>query len=607
MLVYHLIPGVMPGGYVGVDVFFVLSGFLITSLLVSRISRDGTVNLTRFWVRRFRRLTPAVVLVTFTVAGAALIVGGDALVALPRQVLGSVSATYNWLEIGAGSSYFDKSSPLLLTNMWSLALEQQFYLVWPLIVLLVARRGTFTRVAVALTIGTASTLWHIHLLGDDVSRSYMGTDTHLWGLMMGAALAFALPHAMDRHQGRARLAHLSGLAGWLGLVGVVAIAMTEPIPMYPWGMVAAAGCALLTIRAVVGDVSQVGPGQVLARFLDSPVLTWLGERSYGIYLWHWPLIVLLFYTNPSLNVYLSAVLITLASVGAAALSYRYVETPIRTEGIRGWWSRVKAKFGRAPIVSRAGIAITPVLVVTCALWAMAIAPATSSGEQAVRQGGEGRVVVGGAEGDDSSAPDPASPGPTPSPAPAEPELPDPGPTEKPEAPVLQPGDPVPTSAVPGENITVIGDSLTLASVHRLEQYLPGVYVDAAESRAIKTAPDLIAELSARGQLRDYVVIALSSNALITPSDTERILDLIGPDRTLVYVTGYGPPRATWIGQANAEIRRAASAYPNVAVADWHAAIEKHADLLAGDHVHPTTVVGLDLYVATIVEAINSTR
>ena len=138
-------------------------------------------------MRRFRRLTPAVVLVTFTVAGAALIVGGDALVALPRQVLGSVSATYNWLEIGAGSSYFDKSSPLLLTNMWSLALEQQFYLVWPLIVLLVARRGTFTRVAVALTIGTASTLWHIHLLGDDVSRSYMGTDTHLWGLMMGAA------------------------------------------------------------------------------------------------------------------------------------------------------------------------------------------------------------------------------------------------------------------------------------------------------------------------------------------------------------------------------------------------------------------------------------
>ena len=145
VLVYHLLPGLLPGGMVGVDAFFVISGFLITSLLLVERRTTGRIDAGRFWIRRLRRIVPALLVAVAATVSAAACLGGDVLLAVRRQVLGSVLLVYNWVEIVAGSSYFDRTQPLLLTNVWSLAVEEQFYLVWPLVVIALLARGVSRR------------------------------------------------------------------------------------------------------------------------------------------------------------------------------------------------------------------------------------------------------------------------------------------------------------------------------------------------------------------------------------------------------------------------------------------------------------------------------
>ncbi|MEO5743847.1 MAG: acyltransferase, partial [Terracoccus sp.] len=194
VLVFHLNASWLPGGFLGVDVFFVVSGFLITSLLVHEHRRTGRVAFSQFWLRRARRLVPALVLCVVTSVLIARLVSGDLLVGIGRQIFGALTFSTNWVEITAGSSYFDQTAPQLFMNFWSLAVEEQFYLVWPLVTLgLLAVASSRVRVASALAIGAGSSVL-MALVFDpagDSTRVYYGTDTHLMGLMIGAAIAFA--------------------------------------------------------------------------------------------------------------------------------------------------------------------------------------------------------------------------------------------------------------------------------------------------------------------------------------------------------------------------------------------------------------------------------
>ncbi|MFH5822161.1 acyltransferase family protein [Georgenia sp. AZ-5] len=194
VLVYHLRPASLPGGFLGVDVFFVVSGFLITTLLLREIATRGRIDLARFWLRRARRLLPPLLAVVVLSVPLAWLASTDLLVGIGRQVLGAVTFSSNWLEIGAGSSYFDATAPQLFVNFWSLAVEEQFYLLWPAAVAaLVAAAGgrRRTRVALVLAAVSAAFMAVLHTPGEDATRVYYGTDTHLFGLMIGAALAFA--------------------------------------------------------------------------------------------------------------------------------------------------------------------------------------------------------------------------------------------------------------------------------------------------------------------------------------------------------------------------------------------------------------------------------
>lgn len=194
VIVFHLTPGVMPGGYLGVDLFFVISGFLITALLLREREKNGRIRLLDFWRRRARRLLPALGILLLACCSAALLVGGNVLVDLGRQVLGAATFSSNWLSIAGEHSYFTESNPELFRNLWSLAVEEQFYLIWPLALLallFVPKRSIRIGIVAAIAVGSAVAMALLYLPGGDATRVYYGTDTHSFGLAIGAVLALA--------------------------------------------------------------------------------------------------------------------------------------------------------------------------------------------------------------------------------------------------------------------------------------------------------------------------------------------------------------------------------------------------------------------------------
>lgn len=249
VVLYHLVPGIAEAGYIGVDMFFVISGFLITALLVKEKEARGKISVRSFWVRRIRRLLPAVAVATLGSLALARIFGGDTLTQLRWQAIGSLTGTYNWLQISHASSYFDKQSPLLLSNMWSLAVEQQFYIVWPpIVILLLVCTVVEIRIVCALLLGIGSIVLHALTVGADPTSAYVSTFSHSFGLMFGAALALALPGLLTGS--RAGTKAIWGWISWLSLLAIVVLSfiLTDSHYMYPWGMVAFSILMVGTIR-----------------------------------------------------------------------------------------------------------------------------------------------------------------------------------------------------------------------------------------------------------------------------------------------------------------------------------------------------------------------
>jgi peptidoglycan/LPS O-acetylase OafA/YrhL len=331
VFLYHAGVGWMPGGFLGVDVFFVISGYLITSLLLSERRRTGRMRLGQFWLRRARRLLPAVgVLIAVTMIVAA-IVEPDRLTELRSDAISSLAYVANWHLIFEHQSYFDQfQRPSLFRHLWSLSVEEQFYLFWPLAfaagISLLGRK----RLALGVLAGAAASLALTWILFDpnDASRVYYGTDTHAAGLLIGVALALVWAPWQLR---RAKPGRWCGSV--LDAVGVIALCYLAlsflrvhnyDLALFHGGYlwIALAGAAVIAVIA--------HPAARLGGLLARPALVWLGLRSYSFYLWHWPVLAL---TRPGLDVSLPrGVLIPLqllVVLALADLSYRFVELPFR--------------------------------------------------------------------------------------------------------------------------------------------------------------------------------------------------------------------------------------------------------------------------------------
>lgn len=606
VLFYHLVPGEVRGGFLGVDVFFVLSGFLITALLVREHVANGRINLRAFWIRRIRRLLPAVALmavVTLIVAG---LLNVDLLVGILPQFLGVITFAYNWVEIAIGASYFDQANPHLWTNVWSLAVEQQFYLVWPVVVLGILALKKKFRWMIPAALAVASSLLMAWLIqgADDYTRAYQGTDSHAFGLMLGALLALVAHRPLQHPQKdpSRRTVWLRGLLAWVGLFVVIGGWFTIPDDqpwVYPWGtLIVCVGMIALMQGFFPSIDAQFGPAQLLSSALDSRVLVWLGERSYGIYLWHWPVLVIMSNQFPQMSVGLSALIVAAISIVTAHLSFTLVETPMRYNGIgatlRAWlgpsWHIIDPT-GRARSLPRPRDyirlimpSLLMVVVVGTVIGMLLSSPDKTRAQLAVERG------------EANTAQQESHPAPT-SEADIQPEE-----SPEPEEPAVEetPGPDVPPT---GEHVTVIGDSVTVAASPALQEKLPGVTIDAEVSRSIYAGISIIEQQLNEGTLRPYVVVALAANSEMTTDQIEQIIDLIGEERRLVLVTGFGPQRLTWIGVSNNSIAEVANAHSDIVqVADWASVISDHTEHLAADYVHPDGQGG-DIYADLVVGAL----
>src|SRR3984957_9775551 len=363
VVAYHLGLSWVPGGLLGVGVFFTLSGYLITDLLLGQHAQTGSLQLTDFWFRRARRLLPALFVMLAVVIAWVSLLHRPQLAGLRGAVAAAAAYVSNWYLISEHTSYFARfGPPSPLSHLWSLAVEEQFYLVWPWLLLLGlalvgSRRGTGTPAATGIGTGRRSVLAAIPLVlaagsavamavlyhpGYDPTRVYDGTDTRAFALLIGAAHAFAWPTSAPRRD-------VSATSRWrLDGVGVedcpVIAALvwrtTEYSPfMYRGGLVVLSLATALVLAAVAAPAGRLGP------LLGARPLRWIGVRSYGIYLWHFPIIALTTPANghdPALR----AVLQLAATIAVAALSWHFIEEPIRHGALSRWWSGLRTRPAR---------------------------------------------------------------------------------------------------------------------------------------------------------------------------------------------------------------------------------------------------------------------
>jgi peptidoglycan/LPS O-acetylase OafA/YrhL len=593
VLAFHEGLSWIPGGFLGVDVFFVLSGYLITDLLVTRFRNDGRVGLRTFWQRRARRLLPALALMLVTVTAAVAVFEPGQSAALRPALVSAVTYTSNWWQALARQSYFTLyGPPPPFEHLWSLAVEEQFYLLWPLIlaVVLAAMHRPALRALVAWAGALASALimFAIYVPKSDPSLVYYGTDTHASALMVGAALALTWPlakvaAAAEPVRRRLDVIGAVGLAvlGW----AVWHFSGADPL-VYPFGLVLAA------IAAGGLVLAATAPGRI-GTILSWAPLRWLGVRSYGIYLWHWPVIAIMtgMYVRAA-STFPFRVMAAVLPIALAAASWRWLEEPVLRNGLRaelrrrGELLRRAATAGwRTPAAAVPLTAALALLALACTAGYGIVHPQTGPTLQAqIEAGLHVSANSRGQAADGNSA----------------------GPGydwwQRPSAATfLVAARPRPAARPPrvsGSRVQAIGDSVMLAAAPELAQTLPGIYINAQVSRAMIAGIGIVQRLADTHRLRPVLIVGLGTNGPITSWQINQLRTAIGRSRWLILVNTFVP--RPWEHEVNATLA-AASRDPNVLLVNWHAAIEHHTSLLWSDGIHPQPIGG-KLY-AKVVRAV----
>jgi peptidoglycan/LPS O-acetylase OafA/YrhL len=532
VVLYHAGVAWMPGGFLGVDVFFVLSGFLITSLLLAERRATGRIDLRRFWIRRARRLLPAAFLViAASVLAAAVLAPGD-LARTRGDALASLVYANNWHQVLGDHSYFAAfERPSLLLHLWSLAVEEQFYLLWPLALGFclsqLGRRGA-AWVTLAAVIASAALMAVLFEPGRDPSRVYFGTDTHASGLLIGALLAFAWPLGRLREPRRRSASIVLDAGGALAL-GVLLFALTG------WAdydaFVYQGGLALIAVVTAVLVAAAAHPTTQTARALGVAPLVWIGRRSYGIYLWHWPVMAL---SRPGVDLDWPRPLLVLAQIAAtvalAAASYRWVEQPLRTgtgqRALRAWLDRRPPR-GRLAIVTA-----TLVAVVVGVAWAGTANPRVARATPAL-------------------------------------------------APASSVARSAPEDAPAHTRPLAVGASVMLAAQPELERR---AVVDAAIGRQVPDILARLAEYRAAGTLPDRVVVQIGENGPVTDDDLRELRAVLRDVRRVVLVNVRVPK--SWDAAVNAKLADTVRSWPAARLADWSGASGR-GGLLYPDGTHPT--------------------
>jgi peptidoglycan/LPS O-acetylase OafA/YrhL len=552
VFLYHAGVGWMPGGFLGVDVFFTISGYLITSLLLSEYRRSGHVRLGRFWVRRARRLLPAVgVLIAVTMIVAA-IVEPDRLAELRGDAISSLAYVANWHFVFAHQSYFDQfQRPSLFRHLWSLSVEEQFYLFWPLAfaagMSLLGRK----RLLLGVLAGAVASLALTWILFDpgDASRVYYGTDTHAVGLLIGVALALVWsPLELRRRSSGRWCGPVLDAVGVLAL-GYVALSFLQvhdyDLALFHGGYLwlALATAAVLAVMA--------HPAARLGGLLARPALVWLGLRSYSFYLWHWPVLAL---TRPGLDVSLPrGVLIPLqllVVLALADLSYRFVELPFRGKrklpALPESWLRV----------GRPALAFAVVAIVVLVGWGGIFSSSSRHLEpgMAVASTAEfAKVIVQPVDRNAFSI-------------------------HTNEKTLHREGGKPP-------RIVAFGDSVMIGAKDRLAaRFGPRFSMNAKVGRQAEEFVELARKLKRRSGRVDDLIIQMGNNGPLYGDEMEDLRKATSNVGELFLISDHAP--VSWQDESNHALAEAGATWPHTTLIDWSPVAAAHENLL-WDGIHLT--------------------
>lgn len=592
VLAYHLKLALFKSGFLGVTVFFVLSGYLITGILISEVEEEGTIDLKNFWLRRIRRLVPAVMSMAVVIIFVSAVVNRIIFTKGCKDFLASVLGFNNWWQIFNKVSYFEAAGvPSPFTHCWSLAIETQFYLIYPLILLGIyklvksreegrAKRGLLFA-GVTLLLALISVILMIVLFDpqQDASRVYYGTDTRAFSLLFGALLAILWEYQMVPRRLSASVNMVLGSVSFAVLL-VMTIAINGSSNFWYRG-----GQFVGTILTVLVIYTVSGRKTWLSRFLSNPVLKWIGDRSYSIYLWHYP-IILLISKGIKASWWITLIEIVL-SVVLAELSYRFIETPIR-HGIIGEYlnilrSRPKSRqekkrqvqVARRSLKVMAGTFVLTVSLILC----MIFVPKKNALDTLQKR--ESKAKETGKMTEEQLA--------------------------KQKANGSESEDTICTAnltddeILEGLNLLLIGDSIAVDVTDDFYEMFPNSVSDTKIGRITSLGKQVLdSYIDEKKWEGEGVIFASLSNSPIN-GELEAIREKIGKDMPL-FLTTVRIPHDTFEEESNSKIKKFVEENDHTYLIDWYAASEGHDEYFDADDTHLLSA-GAKAYAKCIKEAV----
>ncbi len=534
VIVYHLLPYSLQGGYLGVPIFFVVSGYLITDLLLQEYEQNSRIDIIGFYIRRMKRLYPALVTMVLTTAAYITLFQRSLFVSLKAIISTNLLYVYNWWEIGHGQSYFDRfngESPF--THLWSLSIEGQFYLIWPLVLVVLLfifkERKSIFYLILGLSVLSAIWMGYLYTGTAMTNRVYYGTDTRMFAILLGVALAFVWPATKLKSELNSRAKWLLNGAGIVSFLILVVMFFTmsgQSSLTYHGGMF------LFTLLSAILVATVAHPAGFMNQLFTNRVFDWVGKRSYGIYLYQFP--IMIFYeakvtniaAHPVLNALVEAVLILIVS----DLSYRYLENPTRHYTYSQLPSLIKQFFQSPKKFGWRKYVIIPAALVTgVALFGAATSPTHSEANNSALQ-----TNIKHNQKQDASSNRAALK--------KQREANKKAAAEKKREEAWKK---VKLSAHQKElmktydlskrqyvqvkdlSVTAIGDSVMVDVSKDIRQVIPNTYVSAGVGRQIWQAPKEIESLKSQGALADNVVVNLGTNSPMTDSQIDKVIRMIG--------------------------------------------------------------------------------
>ena len=592
VLAYHLKLALFKSGFLGVTVFFVLSGYLITGILISEVEEEGTIDLKNFWLRRIRRLVPAVMSMAVVIIFVSAVVNRIIFTKGCKDFLASVLGFNNWWQIFNKVSYFEAAGvPSPFTHCWSLAIETQFYLIYPLILLGIyklvksreegrAKRGLLFA-GVTLMLALISVILMIVLFDpqQDASRVYYGTDTRAFSLLFGALLAILWDYRMVPRRLSASVNMVLGSVSFAVLL-VMTIAINGSSNFWYRG-----GQFVGTILTVLVIYTVLGRKTWLSRFLSNPVLKWIGDRSYSIYLWHYP-IILLISKGIKASWWITLIEIVL-SVVLAELSYRFIETPIR-HGIIGEYlnilrSRPKSRqekkrqvqVARRSLKVMAGTFVLTVSLILCMIFVPkknaldTLQKREAKAKETVKMTEEqlAKQKANGSESEDT----------------------------------ICTADLTDDEILEGLNLLLIGDSIAVDVTDDFYEMFPNSVSDTKIGRITSLGKQVLdSYIDEKKWEGEGVIFASLSNSPIN-GELEDIREKIGKDMPL-FLTTVRIPHDAFEEESNSKIKKFVEENDHTYLIDWYAASEGHDEYFDADDTHLLSA-GAKAYANCIKEAV----